>query len=335
MDIIHMNKLLELQNVSKHFSVPGGNLHAVDNVSFSINRGETLGIVGESGCGKSTLGRVILRLHEPSGGRILYDGMDITSFSEEEMRYMRKYMQIIFQDPYASLDPRYTISQTIEEPLKIHKVYASDSERKARVRELMEMVGLSGRVMNAYPHEFDGGRRQRVVIARALAIDPRFIVCDEPVSALDVSVQAQILNLMMELQEKLGLTYIFISHDLSVIKHISSNIAVMYLGEIVEYSPKNEIFTKPLHPYTIALLSAVPSVNIRSKKQRIILSGEIASPVNPGPGCRFAPRCPFASENCTASKIPLMEASPGHSVACLRYSELLAGEIKFFSGGIQ
>ena len=326
---MNMDKLLELQNVCKYFSVPGGNLHAVDNVSLSIKRGETLGVVGESGCGKSTLGRVVLRLHEPTSGRVLYEGMDITSFAEEEMRYMRRYMQIIFQDPYASLDPRYTISQTIEEPIKIHKVYATDAERKARVQELMEMVGLSRRVMNAYPHEFDGGRRQRVVIARALAIEPRFIVCDEPVSALDVSVQAQILNLMIELQEKLRLTYIFISHDLSVIKHISNNIAVMYLGEIVEYSPKNEIFSKPLHPYTIALLSAIPSVNVTVKKQRIILKGEISSPVNPRPGCRFAPRCPFVEKICTEANIPLVEASPGHSVACVRYKELLEGEIKF------
>ncbi|MCL2007123.1 MAG: ATP-binding cassette domain-containing protein [Treponema sp.] len=324
-----MDKLLELYNICKYFSVPGGNLHAVDNVNLSIIRGETLGVVGESGCGKSTLGRVVLRLHEPTSGRVIYDGMDITSFSEEEMRSMRKYMQIIFQDPYASLDPRYTISQTIEEPLKIHNVYATDAERKARVRELMEMVGLSERVMNAYPHEFDGGRRQRVVIARALAIEPRFIVCDEPVSALDVSVQAQILNLMIELQEKLRLTYIFISHDLSVIKHISNNIAVMYLGEVVEYSPKNEIFTKPLHPYTIALLSAIPSVNVKIKKQRIILKGEISSPVNPKPGCRFAPRCPFVEKKCTEANIPLVEAFPGHSVACVRYKELLEGEISF------
>jgi len=324
-----MDKLLEIRNLKEYFTVPSGNLHAVDNVSFSINRGETMGVVGESGCGKSTLGRVILRLHEPTAGQIIYDGMDITSFNNNEMRLMCRYMQIIFQDPYASLDPRYTISQTIEEPLKIHKLYSSESERKARVHELMEMVGLSERTMNAYPHEFDGGRRQRVVIARALAISPKFVVCDEPVSALDVSVQAQILNLMIELQEKLGLTYIFISHDLSVIKHISNNIAVMYLGEFVEMSPKNEIFSKPLHPYTIALLSAIPSVNLAARKKRIILKGEISSPVNPKTGCRFAPRCPFAIEACISADIPLTEVSTGHSVACLRYKELLAGELKF------
>ena len=324
-----MDKLLEVKELKKYFAVPGGFLHAVDNVNLSVNRGETMGIVGESGCGKSTLGRVILRLLEPTAGRILYAGMDITSFESEEMRYMRKYMQIIFQDPYASLDPRYTISQTIEEPLKHHKIYKSETERKNRIKELMEMVGLSERVMNAYPHEFDGGRRQRVVIARALAISPQFIVCDEPVSALDVSVQAQILNLMIELQEKLELTYIFISHDLSVIKHISNNIAVMYLGEVVELSPKNEVFRKPMHPYTIALLSAIPSINLHAKKQRIILKGEISSPVNPKPGCRFAPRCPFAADSCTQANIPLIEAEKDHFVACIRYKELLEGIINF------
>jgi len=324
-----MEKLLEVQNLKKYFTVPGGSLHAVDNVNFSITRGETLGVVGESGCGKSTLGRVILRLHEPTGGRVLYNGMDITSFNDEEMRHMRKYMQIIFQDPYASLDPRYTISQSIEEPLKIHKIFSTEAERKACIYEIMEMVGLSKRVANAYPHEFDGGRRQRVVIARAIAISPQFIICDEPVSALDVSVQAQILNLMIDLQKRLGLTYVFISHDLSVIKHISDNIAVMYLGEVVEYSPKSEIFTNPLHPYTIALLSAIPSVNLEAKKQRIILSGEITSPVNPKPGCRFASRCPFSQAACTEAPITLEEVSPGHFVACRRHKELSLGEIKF------
>ena len=324
-----MDKLLEVQDLKKYFVVPGGMLHAVDNVNFSINRGETLGVVGESGCGKTTLGRIILRLLEPTAGRILYEGMDITTFKDEEMRYMRKYMQIIFQDPYASLDPRYTVTQTIEEPFKIHNVYKTNAERKERVHELMDMVGLSERTLNAYPHEFDGGRRQRLAIARALAISPQFIVCDEPVSALDVSVQAQILNLLIELQAKLGLTYIFISHDLSVIKHISDNIAVMYLGEVVEYSPKNEIFKNPLHPYTTALLSAIPSVDVKTRKERIILSGELSSPINPKPGCRFALRCPFVIEDCTAANIPLTEASLGHMVACLRYKEFRDGTIKF------
>ncbi|MGL5752537.1 MAG: ABC transporter ATP-binding protein, partial [Paraclostridium sp.] len=256
-----MSNLLEVKNLKKYFNVNGGSLHAVDNINLSIKEGETLGIVGESGCGKSTLGRVMLRLHEPTAGQILFNNMDVTSFNKEEMRQMRKYMQIIFQDPYASLNPRFTISQIIEEPLKLHKIYKTKEERKKRVEELMELVGLSKRVYNSYPHEFDGGRRQRVVIARALAMNPKFIVCDEPVSALDVSVQAQILNLMMDLQEKLGLTYVFISHDLSVVKHISDNVGVMYLGQLIEKAPKKDIFKNPIHPYTIALLSAIPSVN--------------------------------------------------------------------------
>ena len=261
--------LLEVRDLKKYFAVPGGFLHAVDDVSFSIKEGETLGIVGESGCGKSTLGRVILRLHEPTDGKIIYNGMDITNFDKEEMRKMRQHMQIVFQDPYASLNPRFTIAQIIEEPLKLHNIYKTEAERRQRVEELMELVGLAKRMYNMYPHEFDGGRRQRVVIARALSINPKFVVCDEPVSALDVSVQAQILNLMMELQEKLGLTYIFISHDLSVIKHISDNIGVMYLGQMIEKAPKKDIFQNPLHPYTVALLSAIPSTNVREKKNKI------------------------------------------------------------------
>ena len=273
--------LLEVRDLKKYFAVPGGFLHAVDDVSFSIKEGETLGIVGESGCGKSTLGRVILRLHEPTDGKIIYNGMDITNFDKEEMRKMRQHMQIVFQDPYASLNPRFTIAQIIEEPLKLHNIYKTEAERRQRVEELMELVGLAKRMYNMYPHEFDGGRRQRVVIARALSINPKFVVCDEPVSALDVSVQAQILNLMMELQEKLGLTYIFISHDLSVIKHISDNIGVMYLGQMIEKAPKKDIFQNPLHPYTVALLSAIPSTNVREKKNKIILKGEISSPISP------------------------------------------------------
>ncbi|WP_352419755.1 dipeptide ABC transporter ATP-binding protein [Proteiniborus sp.] len=324
-----MRPLLEVKNLKKYFNVPNGYLHAVDNVSLSIKEGETLGIVGESGCGKSTLGRVILRLHEPTSGNIIYDGMDITTFNKEEMRQMRKHMQIIFQDPYASLNPRFTISQIIEEPLKLHKVYKSDKERKERVESLMEYVGLSKRAYNLYPHEFDGGRRQRVVIARALAINPMFIVCDEPVSALDVSVQAQILNLMMELQEKLGLTYIFISHDLSVVKHISNNIGVMYLGQLIEKAPKKDIFKQPLHPYTIALLSAIPSTNIKVKKKKIILKGEIVSPINPKPGCRFSVRCPFATEQCIKEDPQLIEVEEDHFVACFRYKEIKNGTLHF------
>jgi oligopeptide/dipeptide ABC transporter ATP-binding protein len=324
-----LKTILQVDNLKKYFKVPNGNLHAVDNVSFSIKQGETLGIVGESGCGKSTLGRVILRLHEPTSGSIVYDGMDITTFQKDEMRQMRKYMQIIFQDPYASLNPRFTISQIIEEPLKLHKLYKSDAERREKVEQLMEQVGLSKRAYNLYPHEFDGGRRQRVVIARALAVNPSFIICDEPVSALDVSVQAQILNLLMELQDNLGLTYIFISHDLSVVKHISDNIGVMYLGQLIEKASKKDIFRQPLHPYTIALLSAIPSINIKSKREKIILSGEIVSPINPQPGCRFAARCPFAQEQCLTENPAFEEIEEGHFVACFRSREVKQGTLRF------
>lgn len=325
-----MGTTLEVIGLKKYFHVAnGGLLHAVDDVSFKIERGETLGIVGESGCGKSTLGRTILRLHEPTAGKVIFEGMDICSFDKEEMRQMRKEMQIIFQDPYASLNPRFTISQIIEEPLKLHNICKTAAERREKVEELMALTGLSKRMYNMYPHEFDGGRRQRVVIARALSLNPKFIICDEPVSALDVSVQAQIINLMMELQEKLGLTYVFISHDMSVIKHISTNIGVMYLGQMIEKASKNEIFKHPLHPYTIALLSAIPSVNIREKKEKIILKGEIGSPVNPKPGCRFAPRCPFATEQCRRENPVFREVAPDHFVACHRVGEMLEGNLKF------
>lgn len=323
-----MKPLLEVQALKKYFNVAnGGVLHAVDNVSFTIKEGETLGIVGESGCGKSTLGRAVLRLHEPTEGKVIYNGMDITSFDKEEMRRMRQHMQIIFQDPYASLNPRFTISQIIEEPLKLHKVYKTDGERKQKVHELMELVGLSPAMANLYPHEFDGGRRQRVVIARALSINPKFVVCDEPVSALDVSVQAQILNLMMDLQEKLGLTYIFISHDLSVIKHISNDIGVMYLGQLIEKTTKRNIFSRPLHPYTVALLSAIPSTNVMERRRKIILKGEISSPINPKPGCRFSPRCPLAQEICRQTDPELKEVEENHFVACHRCEEMRNGSV--------
>lgn len=322
--------LLEVKNLKKYFQVAnGGVLHAVDDISFRIEEGKTLGIVGESGCGKSTLGRAVLRLHEPTDGKVIYKGMDITSFNKEEMRKMRQHMQIIFQDPYASLNPRFTISQIIEEPLVLHKVFKTEAERKQRVAELMELVGLSPRMVNMYPHEFDGGRRQRVVIARAMSINPKFVVCDEPVSALDVSVQAQILNLMMELQDKMGLTYIFISHDLSVIKHISDDIGVMYLGQMIEKTTKREIFERPLHPYTVALLSAIPSTNVREKKKKIILKGEISSPINPKAGCRFAPRCPFATEVCMKENPRLLEVEKEHFVACHRSKEMMEGKLHY------
>ena len=313
-----MSALLEVRNLSKYFKVAAGELHAVENVSFSIEAGKTLGIVGESGCGKSTLGRVILRLNEPTAGHILFRQMDITSFNKSEIRQMRRHMQMIFQDPYASLDPRLTISESIEEPLLVFEPDMDAAARRARVEELMNLVGLSRRNFNAYPHEFDGGRRQRVVIARTLAVNPQFIVCAEPVSDLDVSVQAQILNLMIELQQSLKLTYIFISHDLSVVRHISDHVGVMYLGELVEYADRNTIFDSPLHPYTQALLSAIPSVDLDNRRQRVTLKGEITSPINPAPGCRFAPRCPYAEKRCFEASPPRYEVESGHMVACFR-----------------
>ncbi|ONI37942.1 dipeptide ABC transporter ATP-binding protein [Candidatus Epulonipiscium fishelsonii] len=326
-NLVHFNKeetdiLIETKRLKKYFPVPVGFLHAVDDVNLTIKKGETLGIVGESGCGKSTLGRVILRLHEATSGEVIYDGMDINNFTDNEMRFMRQDMQIIFQDPYASLNPRMTIGKIIGEPLKLHKVYKTEKDVRKKVEELMNLVGLPHRSYNQYPHEFDGGRRQRVVIARALAINPKFIVCDEPVSALDVSIQAQILNLLMELQQKMGLTYMFISHDLSVVKHISTNIGVMYLGQMIERAPKNTIFTSPLHPYTIALLSAIPSTNVMEKSKKIVLKGEISSPINPKSVCRFASRCPFSKDICTTQTPKLLEIEPEHFVACHRSAEI-------------
>ena len=308
--------LLEVKDLKKYFATPKGLLHAVDGVSFTINEGETLGIVGESGCGKSTTGRVILRLLEATDGEIIFDGKDIRALSSAEMRRMRREMQIIFQDPFSSLDPRKTVSEIIAEPLKINKIIKSKNERLERVLELMETVGLAERLINAYPHELDGGRRQRIGIARALASNPKFIVCDEPVSALDVSIQAQILNLMNELQEKLGLTYIFITHDLSVVNHFADDIAVMYLGKLVEKAPTEDLFHEPVHPYTQALLSAIPVPNIRMQTERVILKGEISSPIDPQPVCRFANRCPLATEVCRQSEPALREIRPGHFVAC-------------------
>ncbi len=317
-----METLLEVRNLKKYFDVPKGFLHAVDNVSFKINKGETLGIVGESGCGKSTLGRVILRLHEATAGTVIFDGMNITQMDKQEMRSIRKYMQIIFQDPYASLNPRFTVAQIIEEPLRLHKIYPTEKEIRLRVEELMDMVGLSTRMFNAYPHEFDGGRRQRIVVARALAIKPSFIVCDEPVSALDVSIQAQILNLMIDLQKELNLTYIFISHNLSVVKHISNDVGVMYLGQLIEKAPKNKIYKNPLHPYTVALLSAIPLLDPEMKREQHILKGELTSPINPKPGCRFSARCAFAEERCFTDNPIFREVEPEHFVACHRIQQI-------------
>ena len=310
--------LLEVKNLKKYFKTPRGMLHAVDDVSFSIERGKTLGIVGESGCGKSTLGRTILRLTEPTSGQILFEGKDIAALSREQMRRQRRDMQIIFQDPYSSLDPRKTVSQTIREPLVLNRVCKGRDELDSRVAELMKTVGLAENLANAYPHELDGGRRQRIGIARALAMGPKFIVCDEPVSALDVSIQAQILNLMEELQEQLGLTYIFITHDLSVVNYFSDEIAVMYLGQMVEKAPAEELFDHPLHPYTQALLSAIPVPSLRNRKKRIILKGELTSPVNPKPVCRFADRCIYATDRCRAAEPQLAELTPDHFVSCFR-----------------
>lgn len=317
-----MEPLLEIRNLKKYFNVPQGQLHAVDDISFIINKGETMGIVGESGCGKSTLGRIILRLHEPTAGTIIFDGINITKLDKREMRQMRRHMQIIFQDPYASLNPRLKIAEIIEEPLRLNRIFKSEAELRRRVEELMDLVGLSTRMYNAYPHEFDGGRRQRVVIARALAMNPRFIVCDEPVSALDVSIQAQILNLMIDLQKELGLTYIFISHDLSVVKHICNDVGVMYLGQLVEKAPKKALYDRPRHPYTVALMSAIPSLDPESPPKRHILSGELTSPINPKRGCRFSARCSFAQEACLARDPDFEEIEPGHFVACRRVKEL-------------
>ena len=313
--------LLEVKNLRKYFKTPKGMLHAVDDVTFTIEKGKTLGVVGESGCGKSTTGRAILRLIEPTAGEVLFEGQEVVKLSAEERRKKRTDMQIIFQDPFSSLNPRKTISQIIADPLKINKIITDKNEQMDRVRELMETVGLADRLINTYPHELDGGRRQRIGIARALALNPKFIVCDEPVSALDVSIQAQILNLMKQLQSKMGLTYMFITHDLSVVKHISDNICVMYLGQLVETTTSKELFDRPLHPYTKALLSAIPSVDIHHQKQRIILKGEIVSPIEPKPGCRFAARCPYATEKCHQPQ-ELREVSKDHFVSCCRVEEI-------------
>lgn len=309
-----MEKLIEVRDLKKYFKTPHGMLHAVDGVSFSIEKGHTLGVVGESGCGKSTLGRLIIRLLDATDGTILFNGEDITRI--KQVKKLRRQMQIIFQDPYASLNPRMSVRETIAEPLTIHGVCRSHKEVEDRVAQLMETVGLAERFADSYPHELDGGRRQRIGIARALALEPEFIVCDEPVSALDVSIQAQILNLMQDLQEQKGYTYMFITHDLSVVKHISNDIMVMYLGMVVEKSETDELFENTLHPYTKALLAAIPEPEIRRDRKRTLLTGEITSPVDPAPGCRFAARCPYAKEQCWKETPVLEEMLPKHFVAC-------------------
>ncbi len=313
--------LIQTKDLKKYFKTPKGDLHAVDGVDISIEKGKTLGVVGESGCGKSTLGRVLLRLIEPTSGQVYFEGNNIVEYKNKEMMYMRQNMQIIFQDPYASLNPRMTISDIIAEPIKVCQTITKKNEIENKVYELMETVGLAERLINSYPHELDGGRRQRVGIARALALNPKFIVCDEPVSSLDVSIQAQILNLMMDLQEEIGLTYMFITHDLSVVKHISNEIVVMYLGQCIEKADSHELFENPLHPYTQALLDAIPIANLASKnKKRKIIKGEVTSPINPKPGCRFYARCPKANSDCMSPDIKLKEIKKGHYISCVLYN---------------
>ncbi len=322
------NSLLKVENITKQFPIYGGlfskqiaAVKAVQDVSFEINKGETLGLVGESGCGKSTLGRSLIRLIEPSSGKIFFKNKEITHANGNDLRDLRKKMQIIFQDPYASLNPRMTIGSILEEPLIIHNLYPNQKDRLERVRELINLVGLRPEHLSRYPHEFSGGQRQRVGIARALAVNPELIICDEPVSALDVSIQAQVINLLMELQQKLGLTYIFIAHDLKVVEHVSHRVAVMYLGKIVEIGTADELYRNPQHPYTKALLSAIPVPDPKPRPERIILMGDVPSPMNPPSGCQFHPRCPLADANC-AKQTPVLEAKSKsdsqHFVSCLK-----------------
>lgn len=317
-------ELLRVEHLKKYFSTPRGMLLAVDDISFSLKAGETLGVVGESGCGKSTLGRAILRLHEPTDGKVIFNGENILEYDKKKMKQTRSDMQIIFQDPYSSLNPRMTVSQSIAAPLIIQGIYQAKEKDKIqkRVDEMMELVGLAKRFANSYPHKLDGGRRQRIGIARALSLNPKFIVCDEPVSALDVSIQAQVLNLMQDLQEKLGLTYLFITHNLSVVKHLSNRIMVMYLGQMVELAEPKALFANPMHPYTKALLSAIPTPDPDQKMDCVVLKGELTSPINVPEGCRFAKRCIYARPDCETKKVEMREAEPGHFVACHLCGEL-------------
>lgn len=312
--------VIEVKNLKKYFSVGGGVLHAVDDVSFKIDAGTTIGIVGESGCGKSTLGRTIIHLEQSTGGQIFHKGKDVTNIRGKELKRFREKAQIIFQDPYSSLNPSMTVEEIIREPLQISKQFAK-SELDEKVQSIMNLTGVEDRLRQSFPHELDGGRRQRVGIARALALDPDFIVCDEPVSALDVSIQAQILNLLMDIQEATGLALMFVTHDLSVVRHISNVVGVMYLGQMVELTSTDELFRRQLHPYTKALLSAVPSTDILHPSQRVVLKGELTSPINPKPGCRFAARCPYAGHNCREPQ-QLREVAPGHFVSCCRVNDL-------------
>ncbi|MBQ9211622.1 MAG: ATP-binding cassette domain-containing protein [Clostridia bacterium] len=315
-----MSNLLEIEHLKKYFKSARGTVHAVDDVNLTIEAGKTVGLVGESGCGKSTLGRTIVHLQESTDGVIRFDGKDVTHLDKKQMLEFRKNAQIIFQDPYSSLDPRQTVQDIIQEPMRL-LTKDSKAEIEKKSDELMDIVGIEKRLRLSYPHELDGGRRQRVGIARALALNPKFVVCDEPVSSLDVSIQAQILNLLMDLQDQLGLTYLFITHDMSVVRHISDYICVMYLGQMIEKTDKKSLFDQPLHPYTKALLSAIPTVDIDAQPERIQLKGEINSPIDPKPGCRFAKRCPYA-QHCCHEPVPLTEVQPGHFVACHRVKEI-------------
>ena len=310
------NHYLELKDVKKYFSTPGGPLHAVDDVNFTLEKGRTIGIVGESGCGKSTLGRVISRLLDATDGEVIFKGENILDYKGKRLKDQRREIQMIFQDPFSSLNPRKTIYNTIAEPMITQRMFKSKSELESKVLEKMELVGLAERYINTYPHELDGGRRQRIGIARALALEPELIVCDEPVSALDVSIQAQILNLLKRLQQGFGYTYIFITHDLSVIKHFTQDVLVMYLGQVVEKAPVNELFSNLKHPYTQALLSAIPLPDIDNKRERVILKGEITSPINPRDECRFAARCAYVSDECRKKCPPLTDLGGGHHVRC-------------------
>jgi len=315
-----MAPLLEVKDLKKYFKNKAGMLHAVDGVSVALDEGKTLGVVGESGCGKTTLGRTILHLIAPTGGEIFFEGEDVSDPSKKTLRLLREKMQIIFQDPFSSLNPRMSLSEAIMEPLVL-RGGMSKSAMREETRRLMDVVGIASRFENSYPHELDGGRRQRIGIARALVLKPKFIVCDEPVSALDVSIQAQIINLLLDLQEEMGLAYMFVTHDLSVVKYISDDIMVMYLGHMVEKAPADELFNNTKHPYSKALLSAVPVPSIHNKTERILLKGELSSPINPKPGCRFAARCNYAAEKCAEPQV-LEECAPGHFVACCRYKEV-------------
>lgn len=314
---------LELIDVKKYFPTPGGALHAVDGVSFTLEKGRTIGVVGESGCGKSTLGRVISRLLEATGGEVIFKGENILKFKGRRLKEHRREIQMIFQDPFSSLNPRKTVYNTIAEPMITQRMLSSKAEVERRVLEKMELVGLAERYVNTYPHELDGGRRQRIGIARALALEPELIVCDEPVSALDVSIQAQILNLLKRLQQQFGYTYIFITHNLAVVKHFTQEVLVMYLGQIVEKAPVKELFKNPKHPYTQALLSAIPLPDIDRKRERVILKGEITSPINPKDECRFAARCAYVCDACRKKCPPLTDLGGGHLVRCFRQSERL------------